>query len=89
MQDTYIALSVSATLSIRDVTALMGPFRRFGEWLLSLLPGNEAVAADGRDLVDAEHLFLAARVHLKLRELPMFSSHAHLIPCVLTMVFFP
>lgn len=67
MQDTYIALSISAQVSTRDLAAILSPFRGFGEFLAGLLPGGNAT--DARNPVDdVTGLMLAARVYLKLRE---------------------
>jgi len=65
MQDTYIALSVSAQLSTGDLDALLSPFNQFGEFLSGLLPGGNTTNTNN-PVDDIETLFVAARVYLKL-----------------------
>ena len=71
MQDTYIALSVSAQLSTGDLDALLSPFNQFGEFLSGLLPGGNTTNTNN-PVDDIETLFVAARVYLKLREFFIF-----------------
>ena len=69
MQDTYIALSVSAHISTGYLDQLLSPLATFGEFLSGLIPGSNVTNGTAPNPVnDVEGLMLAARTYLKIRE---------------------